>query len=290
MKNFYLLVVVLLLPGWGFSQAGSVPTVSKINNFAVGDTFEYHSWGTIYWPNLGGGSGYTMEIYFYRQNYGNDSVVYGCRSIQIDTCSCYPPISTDVDTGFYTIIALDSGIYYNITDTIDSTKISIVDKDTVYEEWDHFEDYNDCQGEDGGSDTTLGQNSTQYEAGLGEVYWGHNIQCRTSFMKLIYYHKANGEQSGTPIDFITGIKELSNNNTIQLFPNPASANFQLQFTAQPPDRAYLQIFDGLGQEVMEREVSSALTKINRGKLNNGIYFWQVMQGEEILQRGKLILQ
>jgi hypothetical protein len=79
---------------------------------------------------------------------------------------------------------------------------------------------------------------------------------------------------------------LTNSSDIYLFPNPSSDKFIITTSQQL--NSLLQIFNPLGEKIMEQNISSPKTEINLSNHPNGIYFVQLKTDEGVVTR-KIIL-
>jgi serine protease AprX len=73
---------------------------------------------------------------------------------------------------------------------------------------------------------------------------------------------------------------------ILLYPNPATSTVNLQL---PNDfeKASVLLYNNLGQQVLNAEISANSQSFSVSKLTSGIYFYKIMAGN-ISQTGKLI--
>ncbi len=76
----------------------------------------------------------------------------------------------------------------------------------------------------------------------------------------------------------TGIEEISSNNSISIFPNPATSSFTLQLKAQVRD-AEVAIYDVLGKEMMRNKMTGTSMEIEKGNMPSGVYFIKVWNND-----------
>lgn len=86
------------------------------------------------------------------------------------------------------------------------------------------------------------------------------------------------------------LQALNTNKTVVLYPNPSTTSFTLQLSTPPTTQTYFQLYDALGRQVKREEINSSSTTINRNNLPGGIYFWQLLSENKILDRGKLVIE
>ncbi len=89
---------------------------------------------------------------------------------------------------------------------------------------------------------------------------------------------------------ILGIENDGVEYGFQIFPNPSTTSFTLQLSSPLTAQTYFQLYDALGRPVMRETVNTETTTLQRGNLPTGIYFWQLVQGNKILGRGKVVME
>ncbi|MFA6923365.1 MAG: T9SS type A sorting domain-containing protein [Bacteroidales bacterium] len=89
----------------------------------------------------------------------------------------------------------------------------------------------------------------------------------------------------------TGLSEKSNQEVFNVYPNPFTTNFTLKISdATILKNAEMKIYDVCGKEVKSVSISSNETIIERGELQSGIYFYSIINNNEKITNGKLIVQ
>lgn len=83
-----------------------------------------------------------------------------------------------------------------------------------------------------------------------------------------------------------GIKEFNTENELNIFPNPATYNITLNNLTIG---STLQLTDMTGKTVLETLVSSSEMHLDVNKLNNGVYFVQLVNNSEITSAKKLVV-
>ncbi|MGZ4055690.1 MAG: T9SS type A sorting domain-containing protein [Bacteroidia bacterium] len=87
----------------------------------------------------------------------------------------------------------------------------------------------------------------------------------------------------------TGIKEIPNENTISVYPNPFSFETSVK-TNSYLKNATLTIYNSLGQDIkIVKSISGKEIKISRDNLVNGIYFIELTQDNKIIAEDKLVI-
>lgn len=84
----------------------------------------------------------------------------------------------------------------------------------------------------------------------------------------------------------TGISESGLLTKIRLFPNPTNGNFQIEINC---NASRFLLFDIQGKLLIEKELKGKLNRIDL-ELSKGFYLYQVMEGNTILKKDKLIIQ
>ena len=88
----------------------------------------------------------------------------------------------------------------------------------------------------------------------------------------------------------TGVQEFQKTtDEVKLYPNPSSGNVTIAITSTS-EHPIIYFYNLLGQEVETVKLNSTETIINNGTLQNGIYFYRVMNDSGIMDSGKLIIQ
>lgn len=94
-----------------------------------------------------------------------------------------------------------------------------------------------------------------------------------------------------PTDVSTGIASFDAVNSVAISPNPFSSFTNITLSDASKINNYkLKLYNVLGAEVMNTNISKQLTTLNTSKLTTGIYFYKVMDNDKMIQSGKLISQ
>jgi hypothetical protein len=100
-----------------------------------------------------------------------------------------------------------------------------------------------------------------------------------------------------PITFCTsakqnGIQDLSQENLLTIFPNPTSGNFSLQINSLTGNKIRIEIYDVLGQTVMEKKEENVSgnfqEQLDLSAVMNGIYFVCVRLDNGIVMTKKVV--
>ena len=108
--------------------------------------------------------------------------------------------------------------------------------------------------------------------------------------ELIYYNKG-GRHAGTPYySFTTFINTISDNLSIDLYPNPTTSQLHLTITDAGAANVELVITDILGQRVYSSNVLQSETTHDISGLSSGIYTWRLAADGATISTGKMVKQ
>ncbi len=100
----------------------------------------------------------------------------------------------------------------------------------------------------------------------------------------------------------TGINEISENNSVKVFPNPSKGIFNLQANSQwPIANSHVEIYNVLGEKVFDKALRPVTQgqggqaqgdyQINISSESSGVYFYRMISEKgEFVASGKLIIQ
>jgi hypothetical protein len=90
--------------------------------------------------------------------------------------------------------------------------------------------------------------------------------------------------------FLVSTNSISEELNFQLFPNPSTGNFRINFNNDIDKNKNISILDVTGKLILEKNsINQKATEINANDLTNGIYFVKVTSNEKITIN-KVILQ
>ncbi|MEZ4884984.1 MAG: T9SS type A sorting domain-containing protein [Chitinophagales bacterium] len=81
--------------------------------------------------------------------------------------------------------------------------------------------------------------------------------------------------------------------SIRVFPNPFSDFTTIEAEELPQGNYRLEVMDILGRKVRElKSIENGKWKIERGKLESGVYFWRILEegNQAVLGRGKVLVE
>jgi hypothetical protein len=86
----------------------------------------------------------------------------------------------------------------------------------------------------------------------------------------------------------TGIEEQKQ-NIFSLYPNPNIGSFRLKYQGTLTLTNILSITDIFGKQMDQIEIINSTTEYENTRLNDGLYFYTIRQGIEVLGRGKFMV-
>lgn len=91
---------------------------------------------------------------------------------------------------------------------------------------------------------------------------------------------------------VAGINEYYLNDQISISPNPLNTFATIEFKNNKLNlkNANLTLFDVFGKEIRKIELDNYKTTIEKGDLKTGIYFYKVMNENQIISTGKLAVE
>ena len=115
---------------------------------------------------------------------------------------------------------------------------------------------------------------------------------------LIYFVEVNDSNNCSGHDTIqvvfelcSDVNELSNNENIYLYPNPASSSiFFIRFGYQIKQNTFFHLYDLFGKEIFSVPVLNSDQQIIVPVLANGVYQFRITASEEELKCGKFVIE
>jgi len=131
--------------------------------------------------------------------------------------------------------------------------------------------------------------SYEYIKGLGGPYF----QCDNAFSiggenNALVYYKKGAKTWGTPL-VVNEIKNLTIENKVDLFPNPANDLLTIK-TSESILPYTLELFNLKGQSVLKTLISSSTYSLKLDENLKGIFFYRIMRNNELIKNGKLVLK
>lgn len=88
----------------------------------------------------------------------------------------------------------------------------------------------------------------------------------------------------------TGEEKIMIEYSVSVFPNPFHDETRILISDADAQEAEFLLYDFLIREVKRITLDKPSTKIQRGNLRSGIYFYEVRSGNRIIGKGKLVIQ
>jgi hypothetical protein len=99
---------------------------------------------------------------------------------------------------------------------------------------------------------------------------------------------------GSPFIYIQVIPVSSNlkeeKNIFQIYPNPTKDFVIIDFENENFENLKVEFFDFNGKMIFQKEITSNKNNINLNGFSKGIYFYQISNKTEILEKGKLMIE
>lgn len=88
-----------------------------------------------------------------------------------------------------------------------------------------------------------------------------------------------------------GIREIGLDNAALIYPNPFNTHTTLEFSNEANKNCTLFMYDEQGKCVQTKaNITANKVDVERGNLPNGIYFYQVVTDNKVINTGKLIIE
>ncbi|UKN00884.1 T9SS type A sorting domain-containing protein [Paracrocinitomix mangrovi] len=103
----------------------------------------------------------------------------------------------------------------------------------------------------------------------------------------------NGDAAIDSVDFtITSTVGIEEKIDISLsaYPNPANDEFFINFNGNEGKEFQLVVYNVVGAEVMKKTLVNGLNKLNVEDLNNGVYFYSIVNNNDIIETKKLLVR
>jgi hypothetical protein len=88
--------------------------------------------------------------------------------------------------------------------------------------------------------------------------------------------------------FPTGIKALTQENKISIYPNPANDLLNFQFSDADKKRK-VELYDAIGNLVLSENLTTQNSSLNIHHLQSGIYFYEVLVGNKIMKTDEIVI-
>ena len=288
MKHLFMLI---LLISWSYrvsTQPLSFSTIGQIYNYSVGDTFEYQ----VSTSRPSGGTscrsaGYLLNTII-AYNVSGNSITYRIAMIQTDTIHQPGCEASFSDTNTYTIYNIDS--YFDQVFRCD-TNFTYNPYDSCYDSIFQNSNYN-FHKQNHYHNPSFNYFDETYADSIGLVSMDDIAEAgeQETRQQLIYFHKASGEIWGQSQAITTTVAVIQPEIwTAKIIPTPAAESFKLILSKLPTGNLDFILSDGKGAHVFSKNITNLQTDMSRNKLSSGFYFWEIISENQVIVRGKLLL-
>lgn len=126
-----------------------------------------------------------------------------------------------------------------------------------------------------------------YLKGLGGPYYDNcNVPSSQNRTRSIVYSKKGLVTNGTPL-VITGVTNSEIAENIGVYPNPATESVLIKFKNQSVP-LHFEMSNIHGKLILNNKVDANDNSIDIKHLENGIYFYRLFLGDNIIKTGKLV--
>ncbi len=92
------------------------------------------------------------------------------------------------------------------------------------------------------------------------------------------------------VNLFTGIPNHLENDSINVYPNPATNKVIFESYYNDMDDTYVVIYNVFGQIAQKMKLHQNMTTINTNNLSRGIYLYKILKTNTIVNTGKIVLQ
>jgi len=124
----------------------------------------------------------------------------------------------------------------------------------------------------------------------GSIVWRARAILNSYFKNIIEYpNDCSGSLGISSVNKTTAITSVTENQTINLYPNPNNGSMTLAYNINKD--AVLEITDISGKLVDKYDLSAAfkIIEIKNDKLQNGVYLYSVISNGNMLKAGKIVI-
>lgn len=140
--------------------------------------------------------------------------------------------------------------------------------------------------------TASGNPGMSYSWNTGATTASISVSPATSTIYTVTASNACGSTSTTVsqvVSICTGLNTLVVAEQILLYPNPASDLLNVRIPAGlTASHASVELTDAIGRVVMREVLTKDINTLNLSKIEQGIYFYQIMADEKAVQSGRII--
>ncbi len=118
------------------------------------------------------------------------------------------------------------------------------------------------------------------------VFWGQIVYCvKYGNQEVVRFSTWGQGIWDFEIDMNTGVdKQIAEQETLDIYPNPAKEQITVHSSLQTKDNAYLYIYDGLGHLVKNQKYTGGDNVIDISSFASGSYFITLVNGKQQLRK------
>jgi GH25 family lysozyme M1 (1,4-beta-N-acetylmuramidase) len=112
-----------------------------------------------------------------------------------------------------------------------------------------------------------------------------SFESRSGWGNIIYLDNINVPSSPT------SVQDISASNEVKVYPNPNSGSFSISIEGSLNEKAQIEVYNGLGQQIYNAPVKIGVTEVALDTRSSGMYFYRVMtETGKFVSDGKLMVQ
>lgn len=92
------------------------------------------------------------------------------------------------------------------------------------------------------------------------------------------------------VNSCTGIEDLASVNEIAVYPNPTNGMVNIAINTELLNNSSIEVYNAVGKLVIREMLSKETTSVNLNGLEDGVYFYKVINNSQYVKIGKLIKQ
>ena len=99
------------------------------------------------------------------------------------------------------------------------------------------------------------------------------------------------DDDGMDYRFALQDNEQTTKNGVKIYPNPAKNSITIEFIKEENnfENAYFEIYGIIGNKLASIKLSNTINTVSTEQFDSGIYFYQVIENNKVIEKNKLIL-
>jgi len=93
---------------------------------------------------------------------------------------------------------------------------------------------------------------------------------------------------GVSVSPCTGIEEVSSSDEFAVYPNPTNGIVNIAISNTLLNNLSIEVYDAVGKRVISEMLSKETASVNLNGLEDGIYFYKIINNGQDVKVGKLI--